>query len=88
MVRSPHLVLPNGKRRRVNDGDEEVQVVGSEAEESEVEVVEGIIVATSIPRKPRRMVVVPGAPVGPRGNGLSGRGVVNPRFPMFFNKAQ
>jgi len=75
--------LPKGKRRRT--GEEE----GSEVEESEAKVVEeGIIVATSIPRKPRGMVVVEGAPVGPRRGGLSGRGVVNPRFPMFFNQSR
>ena len=79
--------LPKGKRRRTCEKE------GSEAEESEVEVVErddgvGIIVATSIPRKPKGMVVVAWAPVGPRGAGLSGRGVVNPRFPLFFNQSR
>jgi len=55
--------LPKGKRRRVDE-----VVEGSEADESEVEVVrEGNIVATSIPRKTRGMVVVLGAPVGPEG---------------------
>jgi len=80
--------LPKGKRRLV-------EVEGSEAEESEGKVVErvmeeGIIVATSIPRKPKGMVVVDGAPVGPRGGGrgIIGRGVVNPNFPMFFNHAR
>jgi len=75
--------LPKGKRRRTSEEE------GSEVEESEAEVVEekdeeGIIVATSIPREPRGMVVVAGAPVGPRGGGRA-RGVVNPGFHMFFN---
>jgi len=75
--------LPKGKRRRAV-GDEAVrEEEGSEEEE----VVEGIIVATSIPRKPRGMVVVAGAPVGPR-SGNFGRGVVNPNFPMFFNQSR
>jgi len=79
--------LPKGKRRRVNVEE------GSEAEESEIgsvaEVVEeGIIVATSIPRAPRGMQMVGIAPVGPgRGRGF-GRGVVNPNFPMFFDRAR
>jgi len=80
--------LPKGKRRVI-------EVEGSEAGGSEEEVVErvveeGIIVATSIPRKPKGMVVVEGAPVGPAGGGrrLLGRGVVNPNFPMFFNHAR
>jgi len=76
--------LPKGKRRRTSDEEEEREVEGSEGEE----VVEGIIVATSIPRKPRGMVVVAGAPVGPRRGNLSGRGVVNPNFPMFFNHSR
>ena len=75
--------LPKGKRRRAV-GDEEVrETEGSEVEE----VVEGIIVATSIPRKPRGMVVLAGAPVGPR-SGQFGWGVVNPNFPMFFNQSR
>ena len=74
--------LPKGKRWRT------CEEVGSEVEESKAKVVEeGIIVATSIPRKPRGMVVVEGAPVGPRRGGLSGRGVVNLRFSMFFNQS-
>jgi len=73
--------LPKGKRRRTCEEEE------SEVEESGAEVVEeveevGIIVAESIPRGPRSMVVVDGAPVGPRGRAV---GVVNPGFPMFFN---
>ena len=75
--------LPKGKRRRVTGGEEARVEEGSEAEE----VFEGIIVATSIPRKPRGMVVVAGAPVGPR-SGYFGRGVVNPNFPMFFNQSR
>ena len=74
--------LPKGKRRRICGGE------GSEAEESEVEVLEeGIIVATSIPRAPSGMVIVAGAPVGPRIR-MSGRGVFNPNFPMFFNPSR
>ena len=75
--------LPKGKRRRaIVDLEEE------ETEESEAEgVVEGQMVATSIPRKPRGMVVVAGAPVGPR-SGNFGRGVVNPNFPLFFNQSR
>jgi len=80
--------LPKGKRRRVESEDREVVVVGSEAEESEVEVVEGVIVATSIPVAPKGMQMVGVAPVGPRGRGYFGRGVVNPKFPMFFNHAR
>jgi len=80
--------LPKGKRRRV------IVEEGSEGEESDregsvVEDVEpGIIVATSIPRAPKGMQVVGVAPVGPRGRGNFGRGVVNPNFPMFFNHAR
>jgi len=75
--------LPKGKRRRAV-GDEEVrEEEGSEAEE----VVEGIVVATSIPRGPRGMNVVAGAPVGPR-RGQFGRGVVGPNFPLFFNQSR
>jgi len=75
--------LQKGKRRRT------CEVEGSEAKESEAEVVkERIIVATSIPRVPRGMVVVAGAPVGLRGGRSSGRGVVNPNFPMFFNQSR
>jgi len=75
--------LPKGKRRRAV-GDEEVR----EEEGTEVEeVVEGIIVATSIPRKPRGMVVVAGATVGPR-SGQFGRSVVNLNFPIFFNHSR
>jgi len=74
--------LPTGKRRRTCEGE------GSEAEESEVEVEEvGIIVATSILRAPVSMVVVARAPVGPRRK-LSGRGMVNTSFPLFFNQAR
>jgi len=78
--------LPKGKRRRTCVEE------GREAEESEEEVVEkvveeGIIVATSIPREPRGMQMVGLAPVGPRREGNFGRGVVNPRFPMFFNQS-
>jgi len=75
--------LPKGKRRRTNVGSEEEETTESEAEE----VVEGQMVATSIPRKSRGMVVVAGAPVGPR-SGQFGRGVVNPNFPMFFNQSR
>ena len=86
-IREPEVALvklPKGKRRRT-DGDEGVKEdEGSEA----VEVVKGIIVATSIPRKPRGMVVVAGARVGPRGVRTSGRGAVNPNFPMFFNHSR
>jgi len=90
VVEEPEVVLvrlPKGERRRTCVEE------GSEAEESEEEVVEtvveeGIIVATSIPRAPRGMVVVAGAPVGPRGRGLSGRGVVNPNVPLFFNQSR
>jgi len=50
--------LPKGKRRRTCEE-------GSEAEGSVVEVVEeGIIVATSIPREPKGMVVVAGPQLG------------------------
>ena len=82
--------MPKGKRRRIN-GDEEGEVeVGEEV---------GVIVATSIPRGPKgfvagaprgrggNRVVVAGAPVGPR-SGLSGRGVANPNFPMFFGSSR
>jgi len=77
--------LPKGKRRRTIVEEE------SEVEESEAEVVErvdevGIIVATSIPRAPRGMQMVGVAPVGPRGRGIRGRGVVNPNVPLFFNQ--
>jgi len=75
--------LPKGKRRRTNVGEEEEETTESEAEE----VVEGQMVATSIPRKPRSMIVVAGAPVGPR-SGRFGRGVVNPNFPLFFNQSR
>jgi len=75
--------LPKGKRRRTNGDQEEEETTESEAQE----VVEGQMVATSIPRKPRGMVVVAGAPVGPR-FGQFGRGVVNPNFPMFFNHSR
>ena len=55
-------------------------------------VEEGIIVATSIPRKLRGMVVVDGALVGPRGMGIRGGGVVNPTFALllqpFWHKAR
>jgi len=54
--------LLKGKRRRTNVDSEEEETTGSEAEG----VVEGQMVATSIPRKSRGMVVVAGAPVGPR----------------------
>jgi len=78
--------LLKGKRRRTCVEE------GSEVEESEAEVVEsveevGIIVVTSIPRAPRGIVVVVGAPVGPR-SGFVGRGVVNPNFPLFFNQSR
>ena len=80
--------LPKGKRRRVNVAEGSAGE-GSEREGSVVEVVEpGIIVATSIPREPRGMQMVGIAPVGPRGRGNFGRGVVNPNFPMFFNQAR
>ena len=65
--------------------EEESEVEESVAEVVEEVVEEGIIVATSIPRAPRGMVSVAGAPVGPRGRV---RGVVNPGFPTFFNPAQ
>jgi len=79
--------LPKGKRRRVNVEE------GSEAEESERGSVaeveeEGIIVATSIRRVPRGMQMVGVAPVGPGRGRSSGRGVVNPNFPMFCNQAR
>jgi len=79
--------LPKGKRRRTNVEE------GSEAEESEAEVVEtvleeGIIVATSILREPRGMQMVGVALVGPRRRGNFGRGLVNPNFPMFFNQSR
>jgi len=77
--------LPKGKRRRTS-GDEGSEVGESGAEVVEEKVVEGIIVATSVPRKLRGMVIVAGAPVGPRSVGR-GRGVVNPNFPLFFNPA-
>jgi len=86
--------LPKGKRRRTCEEE------GSEAEESEEEVVEvGVIVAASIPRGPKGYVAgtpggrgrnsgyVVGAPVGPR-SGQFGRGLVNPNFPMFFNRSR
>jgi len=77
------VMLPKCTRRRVNGEG------GSEAEESEVEAVEeGIIVVTSIPWKPKGMVVVEEAPVGARSIGISRRGVVNPKFLMFFNPSQ
>jgi len=79
--------LPKGKKRRLTvggDGDES-------GDDSEVMTVvpeeEGIIVATSIPRAPRGMTMVGMAPVGPRSD-MSGRGVVNPRFSMFFNQSR
>jgi len=89
-IDEPEVVLvrlPKGKRRRTC-GEE-----GSEAEESEAEVVEkvegeGIIVATSIPRAPRGMQMVGVAPVGPKRSENFGRGVVNPNFPMFFNQSR
>jgi len=96
-VDEPEVVmvrLPKGKRRRTCEGvGSEAEESGAEESEAEVEVVEevGIIVATLMPREPREprgMVVVEGAPVGPRGRGFVGRGVVNPKFPMFFNHAQ
>ena len=83
--------LPKGKRRRtcVEQGSE---TKASEVKVVEVEVVEGmeevgIIVATTILRKLRGMVVVAGAPVGLRRVNV-GRGVVNPNFPMFFNQTR
>jgi len=81
--------LPKGKRRRTGVGKESEEE-GSEAEESvgEVEVVEGRVVATSIPRAPRGMQMVGRAPVGPVGRGNFGRGVVNPNFPLFFNHSR
>jgi len=87
--------LPKGKRRRVVEDVGVIEEEGSEAEE----VVEGVIVATSIPRGPKGYVAgapggrgrgsgyVAGAPVGPR-SGQFGRGVVNPNFPMFFNQSR
>jgi len=75
--------LPKGKRRRTSVVEEDEETTGSEAEE----VVEGQMVATSVPRKPRGMVVVAGAPVGPS-SGQFGRGVVNPNFPMFVNRSR
>ena len=76
--------LPKGKRRRAVGDEGMRETEGSEAEE----VVEGIIVATSILRKLRGMVIVEGAPVGPRRGRLSGRGVVNPNFPLFFDRSR
>jgi len=87
--------LPKGKRRRTNVELEEEETTGSEAEE----VIEGLIVATSIPRGPKGYVAgtpggrgrgsgyVAGAPVGPR-SGQFGRGLVNPNFSMFFNQSR
>jgi len=87
--------LPKGKRRRINGDEEEEETTESEAEE----VVEGQIVATSIPRGPKGYVAgtpggrgrgsgyVAGAPVGQR-SGQFGRGLVNPNFPMFFNHSR
>jgi len=76
---------PKGKRRRTC-GSEGSEVKESEVEIVEVEVVEeGIIVATSIPRELKGIVVVAGAPVGPRMNPSFGRGGVNPNSPLFFN---
>jgi len=87
--------LPKGKRRRTNVEIEEEETTESEAEE----VVEGVIVATSIPRGPKGYVAgapggrgrgsdyVAGAPVGPR-SGQFGRGLVNPNFPMYFNHSR
>jgi len=74
--------LPKGKRKTVDGsvGDE-----GSEVDKSEVEVVEErIIVATSISRKLKGMVVVDGAPVGPSGMGMSGRGSAHARERLFW----
>jgi len=83
--------LPKGKRRRTckEEGSEE-EGSGAEESEADVEVVGevGIITADLVPRGQRGVVVVEGAPVGPRGRGYVGRGVVNPRFLMFFNQAQ
>jgi len=82
VVDEPELAmvrLPRGKRRRVDTEEE------SEAEASEMEVEVGVMVATSIPRGPKGYVA--GAPVGPRNVGV-GRGVVNPKFPLFFNPAR
>jgi len=79
--------LSKGKRRRmyVEEGSEAEE---SKTKKSEVEVVvEGIIVVTLVPRKPRGMVVVEEAPVGPRVRSI-GRGVVNPNFPLFFNRSR
>jgi len=75
--------LPKGKRRRTDVDKEEEETTESEAEG----VVEGQMVATSIPREPRGVIVVAGAPVGPR-SGQFGRGVVNPNFPLFFNQSR
>jgi len=83
VVNEPEVVLvrlPKGKRRRTCEGE------GSEVKER-VEREVGVIVATSIPRAPRGIVGVVGAPVGPRSMGI-GRGVVNPNFPLFFNPAR
>jgi len=90
VVEGPEVALvrlPKGKRRRMNVEE------GSEAEESEddgseVGVVEGIIVATSIPRAPRGMQMVGRAPVGPARREQFGRGVVNPNFPLFFDRSR
>jgi len=97
-VDEPEVALvrrPKGKRKRTNVEEEEEETMGSEVEE----VVEGIVVATSVPRGPKGYVAgtpggrgrgsgyVAGAPVGPR-SGWFGQGVVNPNFPMFFNPSR
>ena len=76
--------LPKGKRRRTDVGEEDEETTGSEVEE----VVEGQMVATSIPREPRGMTMVGRAPVGPKRRDFRGRGVVNPNFPLFFNHSR
>jgi len=81
MVEEPEVAvvkLPKGKRRRL-DGDKGRVV--------EVEDEVGIIVAISVPRKLRGMVIVEGAPGGPKRMGI-GPGVVNLRFPLFFNQSR
>jgi len=71
VVEEPEVALvrlPKGKRRRTNVESEEEETTESEAEE----VVEGQMVATSIPRKPRGMVVVAGPQLGRGVDSLGG----------------
>ena len=79
--------LPKGKRRRTCE-EEGSEAEGSVVESVAEEVREEIIVATSIPRAPRGMQMVGRAPVGPARRGNFGRGVVNPNFPLFFDRSR